>query len=101
MIAPNRALDRAEGNARCAAVTALSMSSALASATSARTVPSAGLMTSMVPPASPSRNWPPIKSLVCTVQNSTGCVGNCPLLISSGIFRLAFSQTSSMERLGE
>ena len=34
-------------------------------------------------------------------QNSTGWVGNWPLLISWGIFRLAFSQTSSMERLGE
>ena len=34
-------------------------------------------------------------------QNSTGWVGNCPLLISWGIFRLAFSHTSSMERLGE
>ena len=34
-------------------------------------------------------------------QNSTGWVGNWPLLISWGIFRLAFSQTSSMERFGE
>ena len=34
-------------------------------------------------------------------QKSTGWVGNWPLLISWGIFGLAFSQTSSMERLGE
>ena len=34
-------------------------------------------------------------------QNSTGWVGNWPLLISFGIVPLAFSQTRSMDRFGE
>ena len=100
---PRSAAGRAAqaGNARWAASTARSMSSAPASATAARTVPSAGLMTSMLRPARPSVSSPSMYSLVCTSQNSTGWVGNFPLLISSGILRLAFSHTRSMDRLGE
>ena len=101
------------GNAAAAAATARSTSAVPARATLAMTVPSCGLRSSKVAPSRASTNWPPMNrrswmrrpwAVLLTAtgvrQIWMGTEGSWPLEMSPGSSGSAFSQTSSMARLG-